>query len=131
MIERNIELLEKTMQYIKDHPHDHNQGEWWCGTTGCFFGWAVHLSGLELEKDWTVITPGQWAGNFLPETAAELLGLTQDEAATLSNGGNTIAMLELMVKDLVNGDKLKDQRHYGDTDTDDDQVIFDEARRLL
>ena len=112
MTERNIELLEKTMQHLKDNPNSHEQTEWWCGTTGCFFGWGLALAGLQLdEDDWTVISGGYF-GMELPDAAAEVLGLDKREARILSGGSNTIPELELMVKDLINGDELREREYY-------------------
>lgn len=115
---RNVELLERTMTQIKDYPELHDQGTLFvrseCGTAACFAGWACLLSGC---------TPA-----FLPETvgalstfvldrdarlqsawdqAVRLLNITGDEARILFHPCNSRAMLELMVKDLVNGENLK------------------------
>lgn len=102
---RNVELLEATMQHILDHPKEHDQATFvnTCGTAACFAGRAALLSG------WTVaqIT---WAPMW--SSGAELLGLTFTETWTLFKGDNTIPMLELMVKDLVNGDKLRRPNEY-------------------
>lgn len=118
MTERNVELLEKTMQYVLDHPEKHYQGDYWdtCNSTGCFCGWAIHLSG---------------SANFWVDTVDDLLyraddddsiswhsggqealGLTWAEANLLFDCGNTRPMLELMVKDLVNGDELRSSEDY-------------------
>jgi hypothetical protein len=104
---RNTELLQETMQYIKDHPQQHDQSVWMneCGTAGCFLGWAAILSGKPL--DWIKYNIGYAAG-------AKLLGLTRVEANILFASGNTRPMLELMVKDLVNGDELRDTQDYLD-----------------
>jgi hypothetical protein len=57
---RNIELLEKTMQFINDHEDKHDQNVWFrlddnrgkavtktCETAACFAGWACLLSGYK------------------------------------------------------------------------------------
>jgi hypothetical protein len=99
-MKRNVELLQRTMQHIKDHPKQHRQGMVmdYCGTAGCFIGWAALLSGWSVQRV-----------RFAPmvECGAELLGLTQIETMILFDAENTMPMLELMVKDLVNGDKLR------------------------
>lgn len=100
---RNIELLEQTMRHIKDYPEAHDQSHWMCGTTACFAGWAAVLAGWSMEKIQDNI--GRRAG-------AELLGLTYDEAGTLFSALNNVEMLELMVKDLVNGDALREPDEY-------------------
>lgn len=104
-MERNVELLQQTMQYILDHPKEHDQSAFvnTCGTAACFAGRAALLSG------WTVhqIT---WAPMWAE--GAALLGLTLDEAMVLFAINNTVPMMELMVKDLVNGDPLRRQYRY-------------------
>lgn len=106
---RNVELLQQTMQYINDHPEQHNQnvfvGENECGTAACFAGWGAMLSG------WTV---RQINASVMWVVGAQLFGLTQLEAERLFYYRNTIPVLELMVKDLVNGDVLRAAREYSD-----------------
>src|SRR5690348_5458725 len=47
----NIELLEKVLKHIEDNPETWDQGNWRCGTSYCFAGHAVLLSG------WTPKSP--------------------------------------------------------------------------
>lgn len=108
-MKRNVELLEKTIQHIEDYPEDHDQTRWFteCGTASCFAGWAWNLAGRNYD-------------NFLAYTnlslchfsAQSLLGLTTNEALILFYEFNTRDMLKLMVKDLVNGDDLRDREEY-------------------
>lgn len=108
MTQRNIELLQRTMQYIKDHPNQHDQYDYWttCGTPSCFAGWALHLNGITRQQvcDHPYFMTGEYA--------ASVLGLTCDEKLWLFSPVNTIPMLELMVKDLVNGDEMRDWAQY-------------------
>jgi hypothetical protein len=124
-MKRNTELLERTMQFLIDHPELHKQEHWIskneCGTVGCFFGWACLLSG-RLFKELPVgsetchvwkadnSTEGQRVN--VSDEAQRLLGLTHGEAYDLSRGTNTREMLQLMVKDLVNGDELHAPTYY-------------------
>lgn len=107
MPERNIELLEKTLRFIKDNPDRHDQSSW-CGTAQCFCGWAAEFSGYvrldEFGKYWR--TPGVDENAGIIIHGATMLGLELHEAQTLFSSGNTIPMLELMVKDLVNGHQM-------------------------
>lgn len=50
----NIDLLDKTMNYIIEHPEEHDQGMWRCGTSRCFAGWACTLDGAvpEIPEDY-------------------------------------------------------------------------------
>lgn len=132
MPERNVELLERTMQYIVDHPEAHKQHRWFaradCGTAACYAGWACLLSGYKVEDikgphSFNLVAPD---GAEVPlavlevdehrpgvsKEARDLLGLTFDEAEMLFEATNTVGMLRLMVKDLVNGDDLRDSHEY-------------------
>ena len=105
MPERNIELLQQTMQHILDHPEQHDQTIWMneCRTVACFAGWTCLLSG-QVSSYWV----------FIPNRAIDLLGLTEDEANILFSERNTIPQLQLMVKDLVNGDELNIERYLAE-----------------
>lgn len=113
---RNTALLEQTMQYINDHPEKHHQALYFdsCGTPMCFAGWAIHLSGHTMREaaesfDWPHCPVGiSPTGAF----AAKLLGLNQREACHLFSSTNSRPALELMVKDLVNGERLMDEAYY-------------------
>jgi hypothetical protein len=114
MTGRNIAALEQTMQYIKDHPEQHNQEVYFqqteCGTAACFAGWTCILAGHELIKDdvglvWCLCRNDEPI--WIVTVAQNILGLTRDEAAKLFYCDNSIETLELMVKDLVNGDELR------------------------
>jgi hypothetical protein len=117
-MERNVELIERTMQHIQDEPESWDQQSWigenLCGTTACFAGRALMLSGStafevtrmthEYDEDRDML--------MVRSEAARRLGLSRDEALTLFQGGNGRRELELMVKDLVNGDELRNQGDY-------------------
>lgn len=109
MPERNVELLQQTMQYIKDNPEQHKQDIWLneCGTAACFAGWAALLSGHSSSELYEVISR-----SGMNRFGADLLGLNYDEAIQMFEIHNSREMLEHMVKDLVNGDKLRDWRDY-------------------
>lgn len=102
----NVELLQRTMQYINDHPEQHNQERWVniCGTSACFAGWAAIFSGMSVEEIWDV--------NDMYQVGAKLLDIRYLDANVLFAPTNTRAMLELMVKDLVNGERLQYSRLY-------------------
>lgn len=110
---RNVPLLEEVMHHIKDHPETHDQSTYLsqndCGTAGCFAGWAWLLSGQEYFK----IDSARDALRVF-DGAREVLGLTDREATALFSPGNNRSVLELMVKDLANGDDLRDWQEYDD-----------------
>lgn len=111
---RNVALIELVMQQIKDHPELHDQGPFFseneCGTAACFGGWACLLSGYN-HIDGMVLSPSGFI-SAPAKVAMNLLGITFPEATTLFSPANSRGMLELMVKDLVNGDKLRAWEDY-------------------
>jgi hypothetical protein len=115
----NVELLEQVMQYIEDRPAQHDQGIWLdeCGTAACFAGWACLLSGWQVGASWDygsplVMSPDALVEKVVPEVAIELLGIGTEDAGVLFNGCNSLPMLRLMVKDLLNGEDLRDWNDY-------------------
>jgi hypothetical protein len=115
-MKRNVELLERVMTYIEDHPDEHKQAFWFtmgsCGTAACFAGHAALLSGYQpagnsadgWRRDCQLPGERPKPTSFV---ARELLGLTEEEGRTLFADWITRPMLKLMVKDLCNGDPLR------------------------
>jgi hypothetical protein len=100
---RDTELLEQTMQYILDHPEEHNQmllsyhltpG---CGTPSCFMGWAAALSEMNKQIFREYGGLRQWAENRFDISASDFQKVFAES--------NTVEDLQLMVKQLVNGDE--------------------------
>lgn len=124
MPNRNTELLEATMQHINDHPETHQQFWWFnqheCGTGGCFAGWTWMIAGnqpmqsLVRHEDRTLRITDEVDDDItrLRAETTQMLGLTEKEADILFDANNTIPALQLMVKDLVNGDDLLGIDHY-------------------
>lgn len=117
----NVELLERVMRHIEDHPAQHDQGIWLdeCGTAGCFAGWACLLSGWRPSVVFApgcglVISPDTLVERGAYDAALDLLGIDTPDALTLFDAVNTAPMLSLMVKDLVNGEPLRDADEYRD-----------------
>lgn len=121
----NAERLQTVLTHIRDNPELHRQDLWTCGTSACFAGWTTRLFGV--EDGWTnigfstdvdgICGAEVWErdGTHYSSTrmlAITLLGLTNDQAFKLFNGGNTIGMIELMVKDLVNGHPMQTLDDY-------------------
>jgi hypothetical protein len=112
-MERNVVLLEKTLEHIKAFPEDWDQGYYRCGTAMCFAGHASMLAGAQWAVDdgeplsAMLVTPsGQYMDvhNF----AKRELGLTEPEAGWLFDGNNDIAELEEIVDSLKNGGPYTD-----------------------
>lgn len=113
MTARNVELLERVMQHIDDHPEQHDQAAWIneCGTAACFAGWAVMFTGGKLSRDGVFVTVvGE--SDCVSRAAGRRLGISAVEGDVLFDASNTRDMLRLMVKDLVNGDELRTTDDY-------------------
>lgn len=102
----NAALAYLTLDHIDAHPESWDQRRWWCGTSGCFAGWTVTLSGKTVVLGGYVrIGPGpddiahvsqlaaqllgfddQWT---LDETAFDILGQPDDDEYALFSSDNT------------------------------------------
>lgn len=116
----NIAKLEAVLDQIRMHPETHNQVYWGkkktgCHTAYCFAGWTCVLEGYT-DFDWELWrhTPVELAecvkvdGAYrtIGAFAAEILGLSSNYANVLFSGTNTFDELELMVKNISNGDHI-------------------------
>jgi hypothetical protein len=116
---RNLDLLERTMAHIEAHPEQHDQGSWInaCGTTFCFAGHAALLAGASkplsengFGNGWfvdTVTSTSRALSSYwdvdedgVREFARRSLGLSEDEADVLFNGGRDINELRAIVNAL-------------------------------
>ena len=101
----NAPLMFKTLDYIRDHPGQWNQGEWAeqtaCGTVACFAGTAVMLTGYDFDftvyEDEVRSTDKVTTGDNIRDVATIELGLTAIQADFLFYGGNTLEDLEQYV----------------------------------
>jgi hypothetical protein len=89
----NAELAYRVLDHIDAHPEQHNQRVWIedrgdCGTAACMAGWTCLLSGDQPrfhgdgdpEAEF-VIHAGVTRGDYIPDRAAELLGMKPDGGA--------------------------------------------------
>ncbi len=88
-------LLKETYTYILEHPEEHNQRLWQtfgrdCGTAYCFAGMAVHLAGLEMNRNDHVCGKEWENAPHINDVARKILGLEEDQAGQLFNAGNSI-----------------------------------------
>jgi hypothetical protein len=116
---KNLELAEKTMQYIKDHPDDHHQGVvTHCGAPGCFAGWLAYFDGMDMRQLSDYRSSNSDHDRLWRDGAAaylqDALDITEDETCSIFSPANTIPMLELMIKDLANDGQLRDYSVYED-----------------
>lgn len=71
----NAALAYRVLDHIDAHPESWNQGRWWCGTSGCFAGWAVQLSGEKMSGlNFVRVGPDELDVVHIGERAAQLLG---------------------------------------------------------
>jgi len=112
-------LLEETMLHIRTYPELHNQSFFFekteLGLAACFAGRACLLAGLDVVLHafgvgGSVVYNDQSQSAFT--AAQDLLGLSHNEARNLFTPLNTTQMLELKVKDLVNGSPLRTYNEY-------------------
>lgn len=149
MAERNVVLLEQTMQHIENNPGDWEQEQWRCGSGMCFAGWAATLAGREWatknpDGDGAmniVVKPGEfeYAGpeetydpetgrtktgrlvESVPEVAQHDLGLTSEESDILFDGYNTRTGLRMMVDALKAGEPITYEMQVPDPTTDEEK----------
>jgi len=106
----NVEKLEAVLDYIRSYPEEHNQSAWAekgaCGTTLCFAGTAVVLSGYEIVwqadgHDAYMCQRGLETGH-IAEVAADELQLSNAQAKDLFLGAFSFDDVERAVKDIIN-----------------------------
>ena len=122
----NIDKLDAVLDHIRTHPEQHDQCCWMredpnCGTAACFAGWAVTLAGWKMVvasrrsamADTCVNEDGK--KRVIAGLAREILGLDYGDSEVLFDAFNTVEDLELMAKDLANGESLAELWHEDDT----------------
>lgn len=110
----NRELLSKTMDYINEHPEEHDQS-WWglgtaCGTTMCFAGHAIKQGGGQLlwadgSEDLVVGAIGPYGEKGSPGMIAEqMLELAPKEATDLFDGSTSLEDVRAVVQRLLDSE---------------------------
>lgn len=92
MARLNIDLLNKVRDKIAATPEAYDQRDWClpshaapCGTVACIAGWAAILSGeMSIKEAHRNYSDN---GEHVNNVAMRVLGLTENEANTLFNGG--------------------------------------------
>lgn len=113
----NLPLINKTLDYIRANPDEHDQSEWAkttdCGTTMCFAGTAVFLSGGMFVWNDSQQAAGVHTGSLpeeargetdvtdIEEAALVLLGMDSRQGSRLFYGCVNLRDLEETVEDLV------------------------------
>jgi hypothetical protein len=118
----NVELLDKTLNYVLDHPDEWEQSMWHCGSTGCFAYWACVLSGEPMEfvpgeivsaerSRWLKCVEGDGVlyykdGSELTSVAhraTRVLGLNENEAVHIFHCRGTRRDIRVAVKKVKEG----------------------------
>lgn len=71
----NAALAYAVLDQIDAHPDSWNQEIWDCGTTACFAGWAVRLSGGTSDGSEVVAGPAELVGEHVEYAAYKALGI--------------------------------------------------------
>lgn len=104
----NRELCLRVAKRIEDNPASLDMEVWWCGTTACIAGWALHESGFDLDAMYDP-EHEDWEGPR--HDALKLLGLTpvQDklffttEWPVDAQGGSEHEGAVMLLRDLAAG----------------------------
>lgn len=104
---RNIELAERVLKQVTEHPETHEQSEWGrktpCGTTACLAGWTILLAATPVWVDdegdrsefgqLTLASVHVDAGeHFVDDVARELLGMDEKTASSIFFAPNGLAV---------------------------------------
>jgi hypothetical protein len=105
IMERNDELIDKVIDYIREHPEEWNQSVWGyqaaCGTEACF---ALLMSGYTYNQGFR--DPEGRTVSGIPEIASELLGIPERQARLFFYGVteyNGVEGLEMVVARIRSG----------------------------
>lgn len=109
----NTDLMLRIREQITSEPKTHDQSAWAarteCGTTYCIAGWAVVLSGQELDWDGAdLATPFTADDRYIPQVARELLGLDPWSADRLffCDSGTALHRLDQLIEAGKNGTRV-------------------------
>lgn len=112
------ELAQAVHDQILLHPETHDQTAYFgvgsCGTTACVAGWSLKLAGCKQHSDDRGLTTGRWAHPAagertyrIPNLAAQLLGLSLDDAGWLFFDERTREEVLDGLEAIANGDREK------------------------
>jgi hypothetical protein len=74
----NAALAYAVLDQIDAHPEQWDQATWDCGTSACFAGWAVRLSGGISDASNVVDGPAELIGMHVEYAAYRVLGIGFD-----------------------------------------------------
>jgi hypothetical protein len=106
----NVDLLQKVLDYITEHPAEWDQGYYArktrkspCGTAACVAGHTVAMTGHVLNWDGRQVFTCDTTKDDVWNVAELELGLTFDEADELFDPDNTLADLWLRAAEFTDG----------------------------
>lgn len=103
----NIELAEKVLKQVTEHPETHEQLTWGyrtpCGTTACLAGWTVVFGALPVYRAECgeraefgdlirAAVDSSSEEGFVDDVAAELLGMDEETASSIFFAPNRVAI---------------------------------------
>jgi len=101
----NKQLLAKVVNQIVSHPETRSQEEWNCDTSHCFAGWTQVFGHGPM---------GQYVGGVsFADDAADLLGLTPDDARYLFSSLRTISEIHIRASELITERVWGEYDEYG------------------
>ncbi|MET0426648.1 MAG: hypothetical protein ABW046_22465 [Actinoplanes sp.] len=120
----NIELLDKIITQIEEHPELWNQGVWAapteCGTAYCVAGWAASMTlAGPLELHGSMFIDADGVRHVWATYGADVLGITDSQADELFNGGNDLETIKEMRDALAanpGADLYRECREYREYD---------------
>lgn len=126
----NVELLNRTLDYIRTHPKEWQQSSWVCGSSACFAGHALRLAGHVVSEgpspDYGAgifpLLDGKYCVNWWG-AGAEVLGISEDCADDLFSPYNTLPMLEEKVLQITVEAQREEER--------EEAAVFAEAQRVI
>lgn len=107
----NVPLLRKTLEYISDHPEEHNQSCWAerglntpCGTAFCAAGHAVQFAGHQIDWEGDEYADTVMGGGTIEQVAAQELGLSGRQANHLFHFASGQRDLWRMASEITGGE---------------------------
>ena len=110
----NVELLRRVHAFVRAHPENYEQQVWGfglrrpvvngeppCGSRACIAGWTCALEGWQVSGA-VALRGGE--RRLVPEVAAELLGLSDDQRLVLFSSDLPDDQLDPLVDAICNGE---------------------------
>ena len=105
----NVPLLRKALEYITEHPEEHDQSSWArrtpCGTTLCLAGTVAKLTGHDFSWDvFPDLAFSTTTGRLISEVAQDELRIDNVDAHLLFHGCDTVDELWEAAEEITDGE---------------------------